>query len=270
MNFFVLDSATILYLATKFNSMSKSTLVLFFLLSLSTLTNAQTHDFYTASAGEMIFSLGNVDAGQDQLDAVLRWSPFFNLEQQLHFDFSKAFGMYTGLGLHNIGLISHTTEGYKIKECSYSLGIPVMFKLGNMDKNTSINIGAEAEMVFTYKQKIFVGDTKTKNSAWFSDNVNIFNPSGVIEVKFAKGQYIRFKYYFDDFLNYQPGGLTIPTPTLTEKTKELPEYGISSPLFYVSLGSVFIRKPLDSDKSTGTQKAYRNNDGFFSTASSKN
>jgi hypothetical protein len=90
--------------------------------------------------------------------------------------------------------------------------------------------------MFAYKRKIFVDDSKSKSSAWFSDNVNLFNPSAFVEFNFSKGPYIRFKYYLMDFLNYQ--GITI------SETK-IADYGPKSPLFYISIGSANIVSELE-------------------------
>ncbi|HUM46071.1 MAG TPA: hypothetical protein PLD84_04030 [Chitinophagales bacterium] len=220
-------------------------------------------DIYTASSGETIFSWGNVDAGADEVQNVVRFSPVFNYAQQVHFDFSNSVGFYTGLDIRNVGLITHTDKGgfeIKIKERSYGLGIPVVFKVGNMKKGVNLGIGGEAEFMFAWKRKIFVGDdTKTKDYEWFSDNVNIFNPSLLAEIKFYKGQYIRFKYYLDDFLKYN-GGLTIPLLPAPDNT--LPDYALSSQLMYISFGAVIARKELDH---TPVEKAgaYSSNDGYF-------
>jgi len=225
------------------------------------LSSVKSQEIYTSGAGETIFSLGDVDAGADPIKNVLRFSPFFNYQQQVHFDFSNHVGFYTGLCVRNVGLITHTVEGYKIKERSYSLGLPAVLKLGNFSKGINLGVGVEAELMFAWKRKIFVGDTKTKNSAWFSNNVNIFNPSVLAEVRFYKGIYVRFKYYLLDFLNYK--GLTIPTPLLNPTTKVLPDYGTSSKLFYLSFGTVFGKKDLKSTKTVNTQTSYTTTDGFF-------
>ena len=198
---------------------------------------------YWVSSGETIFSYGQVDAGAADIKAVVRFSPVFNLQQQRHFDFSNRVGLYIALGIRNVGLISHVKydlidsvtgnipdKEVKIKERSYSLGLPVALKLGDLDKGLYLAIGGEAEMMFAYKRKIKDGDTKKKYWGWFDNNVNIFNPSVFFDVKFPKGQYVRFKYYLLDFLNYK--GIALIDGTI------LPDYGKKSPLFYVSFGTL--------------------------------
>ncbi|MEO6168954.1 MAG: hypothetical protein ABIO46_05655 [Chitinophagales bacterium] len=251
--------------------MRKATVLLVFLILIGCVSSVKSQstektssvDIYTAGAGETIFSWGKVDAGAADVQNVVRFSPVFNYAQQVHFDFSNSVGFYTGLGIRNVGLITHTDiDGFeiKIKERSYGLGIPIVFKVGNMKKGINLGVGGEAEFMFAWKRKIFVGDdTKTKDYEWFSDNVNIFNPSLLAELKFFRGQYIRFKYYLDDFLQYK-GGLTIPIIQAPNNT--LPDYALSSQLMYISFGAVIARKELDH---TPIEKAgtYSSSDGYF-------
>ena len=224
---------------------------------------------YTASVGETIFSWGNVDAGDQDVQNVVRFSPVFNFGQQVHIDFSNNFGIYTGLNLRNVGLITHTNmSGYevKIKERSYGLGLPLALKLGDFDKNFNLAVGGELEVMFAWKRKIFVGDdVKTKDYDWFSDEVNIFNPSLFAEIKFYKGQYIRFKYYLDDFLQYQQGGLIVPIPGVTSPENVLPDYAKASQLMYISIGAVVSDKKMEF--TPDNSKAFKANDGYFRTAS---
>ena len=218
---------------------------------------------YLATAGETIFSYGDVDAGSTDIKPVVRFSPVFNFQEQIHFNFSRNVGIYTGLGFRNVGLISkinydiidtagtHFGKEVTIKERSYSLGLPLALKFGDLDEGVNFAIGGEAEVMFAYKRKIIDGDTKNKSDSWFDDNVTIFNPSVFAEVKFKKGQYIRFKYYILDFLDYQ--GVTLIDQTF------LPEYGKSSPLFYVSLGAVSLHK----DMKKGSTAAPETTSAYF-------
>ncbi len=230
----------------------------FFLLCSS---SAFSQGYYLASAGESIFSVGTVDAGDADIRPVLRWSPVFNFQEQLHFDFSHSFGIYTGLGIRNVGLISKVDylftddvggtlqKTVTIKERSYALGLPLLFKLGDMKEGVYFAAGAEAELMFAYKRKIIDENTKNKTSRWFDDNVNIFNPSVMAEVHFPNGQYLRFKYYLLDFLDYK--GIKLIDGM------ELPEYGDSSPLFYIAFGTIHLnKKAKDVEVQESIQTAY--------------
>ena len=217
---------------------------------------------YLASAGEMIFSMGIVGSDSADLSPVVRFSPVFNLQQQVHLDFSDQLGIYTGLGVRNVGLITHHIDSFnneeKIKERSYSLGLPLALKFGKLKEGSYFALGAEAEIMFAYKRKIKLGDHKDKPSGWFNENVNLFNPSVFAEVKFHQGQYIRFKYYLLDFLNYK--GVKL------KDGEFLSDYGPQSPLFYVSIGVVAPRgkskkEPENAapDKSTYFKSTKKNN-----------
>lgn len=216
----------------------------------------------------MIFSLGQVETDSTDITPILRWSPFFSLEEQFHFDFSKLFGIYTGLGIRNVGLISHinatfvtdtfgntSTSEVTVKERSYSLGLPLAIKLGNLEDGTYFSIGAEAEIMFAWKRKIMDGNNKVKTDAWFDDHVNIFNPSIFTEVHFGKATYVRFKYYLLDFLNYQ--GITLTNQNYQQTY--IADYGPVSPLFYISIGSINLKKTVDKSTQpakTETKSAY--------------
>src|SRR5580765_8415755 len=110
---------------------------------------ASAQQSYLASAGETIFSMGIVGSDSSDLSPVVRFSPVFNLQEQFHHDFSDHVGIYTGLGVRNVGLISHYTDSIgneeKIKERSYSLGVPLALKLGDLKEGTNLAFGAEAE-----------------------------------------------------------------------------------------------------------------------------
>ncbi|MBL0343173.1 MAG: hypothetical protein IPP71_21275 [Bacteroidetes bacterium] len=122
---------------------------------------------YWKSASELIFSLGNVEAlgaGNQNMDvsAVLRFSAFFHFQEQLHFDFGNNFGMYTGIGIRNVGFINKLNDSITLKQRVYSLGIPIAFKLGNLPGGFYVAAGAEGELFFHYKQKVFYDDEKFK------------------------------------------------------------------------------------------------------------
>jgi hypothetical protein len=242
----------------------KSLVALALCTAISFSTRAQSG--YWMSAGEMIFSYGSVEAPSAvDITPVVRWSPVFNFQGQYHYDFSSSVGIYTGLGIRNVGLISRIDfvdssdvgatpiqKEARVKERSYSLGLPLALKLGDVDDGTHFTIGAEAELMFVYKRKIFVDDGKFKTYEWFSDNVNLFNPSAFAEVNFKYGVYIRFKYYLMDFLNYE--GIEI-------SGTQLRDYGQSSPLFYLSIGSADLIGDWEDEFTSKPQS----NSAFFKT-----
>jgi hypothetical protein len=197
----------------------------------------KTNKVYSASVSETIFSIGIVDAAPLNTSSVVRFTPFFNFGQQLHVDFSDKFGMYTGFGIRNVGIINDLNDSVRVKQRTYNVGIPVAVKFGNMNSWQGA-LGFEAEFAVAYKQKVYVNGEKRKSSSWFDDRTNIFLPSVFAELKGEKGNYIRFKYYLTDYLtsNQQinvPGVVYRPT---------------QSQLFYISLGYVIKNRDFKTSK----------------------
>lgn len=213
----------------------------------------KSQNVYTMSAGESIFSLSSFDAGNYDVKPILRWAPFFNYQQQLHVDFSKSAGLYSGIGVRNVGFInriSETDTDYTVKERSYALAFPLVFTFGNLQDGPSIGIGGEAEFMVAWKRKVILDGKKIdKPHEWFSDETSPINPSLLLELKFHKRQYIRVKYYLADFLQYR-GGLQVPEGPL------LTGYPKGSKLFYFSFGSTVFKKKLgkqNEEKPSGTK-----------------
>ena len=159
----------------------------------------KTREMYTVSATETILSWGNVESAGLETANIARFTPFINFGTQLHMDFSEKSGFYTGLTVRNVGIITNLNDSVRVKQRVYTVGIPVAFKVGDMDGNL-FAAGFEAEFAINYKQKVFVNEEKSKSNIWFSDRTNIFLPSVFAEVKSKYGNYIRFKYYLTDFL----------------------------------------------------------------------
>ncbi|MCS6916626.1 MAG: hypothetical protein RMK52_06330 [Chitinophagales bacterium] len=216
-----------------------------FSLLLNSLSSFGQPRLYWTADWESIFSMGKVDAGAQSLKAVVRYAPFFNYTHQMNVDFSPLLGMYTGLGIRNVGLISHYTDDQnqltKIKERSYALGMPLAFRIGELPDGASFAVGALGELMFAYKRKIFTPQgEKRKIYNWFDDRVNLLNASLLAELRFPKGSYIRFNYYLRDFLNYR--GID------ESEGVNLPDYGLSSPLFSLSIGVIDDYWNLDIDE----------------------
>jgi len=207
---------------------------------------------YWLSASEFIFSGGSVKATGGPLNTeidvnpIVRFTCFFHFQAQLHYDFNKTFGMYTGLGLRNVGMINDLNDSIKAKQRAYSLGIPIALKIGSLPDKYNIAIGGEVELFFHYKQKVFYDDEKFKKTEWFSDKVNLVNPSVFFDIHSGRGAYLRFKYYLLDFL--------------VENKQDIKIYGnpyeyrpSSSKMFYVSIGTT-----LKAFTSRSSKKAQEN------------
>lgn len=220
--------------------------------------------WYLMNSGEMIFSAGelkitdkrvvdpfNTDATLSNPGNVVRFSGFFHTAQEFHYNFSNSAGFYFGIAVRNIGFINHFTvedKTLKLKQRSYALGIPLALKVGNM-QSYYLNVGVEPELMFAYKRKIFYDGEKSKKAEWFSDDVNLFNPSVFAQVNFKGGFYIRAKYYLNDFLANDTESFSLPGKPISV------EYKVEkSKLFYISFGNTIknrkMKKPIAHTIST--------------------
>ncbi|MBX2964431.1 MAG: hypothetical protein KF687_18125 [Cyclobacteriaceae bacterium] len=168
---------------------------------------------YTTTSGEIIFSIANItDKGNEQ-GSILRFSPVFNFQNWVNFDKSEHFGYFTGLSIRNVGFIydvpANSDVNYNFpnetnvrkKFRTYSLGIPVGVKLGNLD-DKFLFVGYELEIPLNYKEKTFVnGDRIDRFNIWFSDRTNTFNHSLMAGVQLPLGATLKFKYYLNNFFN---------------------------------------------------------------------
>ncbi len=187
---------------------------------------AQTRT-YAVTGGELLFQWADIkfsDAYMQahpndvQVDNPLRFTCFFHVGQYLHMDFSDNLGIYTGLAVRNVGLISDeklevpngTGVGtmmpdYKIIRRQYTLGLPLALKLGSFNNHFFVFGGGEIEYAFVYKEKYWKSHDrdgeKTKNVEWFASQTPDFMPSVFVGVQMPGGINVKVKYYLDNFLN---------------------------------------------------------------------
>ena len=224
-------------------------------------------DVYTVSSGEIIFSQSQASLSQEFLNNYggaaivgqnVRFTCFFHIGQYLHIDMSDRLGFFTGLGIRNVGMITHEKlpnlggnaidgynpgddyTNYNIVKRQYTLGLPLALKLGSFSKHFYFFGGAEIEWAFNYKQKYWTdqnfdrsGD-KVKFNDWFATQTDAFLPSVFGGVQFPGGMNLRFKYYLNDFLNQSYGKELNTSVTKAYNVGDLSRYS-SSQLFYVSL-----------------------------------
>ncbi|TSA50632.1 MAG: hypothetical protein D4R43_01940 [Sphingobacteriales bacterium] len=204
---------------------------LFALLFISLLADnsfAQKKPYFT-NGGDLIFSYGlATDSAGNDLTSNVRFSSWYHIEETLNIDFSKSAGFITGLGLENIGMITKPNEAITVKQRAYSLGLPIGFRFGNLEKRRFITIGGEGELMLDYKEKVFDGKNKMqKHHEWLSNNTNLLNPSVFLKYQ-KKSVYVCAKYYLMDFLK--------PSDIHIDKTSFIPAYPKTSQLFYISIG----------------------------------
>ena len=179
-------------------------------------TNAQR--IYHSNGGEIIFSGADVNFNGTNVNTNIRFTLFFHAQHHLNIDLTDNIGLFTGIGIRNVGLITEDryqnvgfsdidsehpnwNKNTKVKRRSYSLGFPLAIKLGSFGKNFFLFAGGEYEWMFHYKQKLFIDDNKVKFKEWTSDRVNPWVPSLFAGIQFPQGFRLKFKYYMDDFLN---------------------------------------------------------------------
>lgn len=172
------------------------------LLSLATSAQVKT---YNTSGSDFILGYGLLD---DTLNpnVVPRLSLWFHYNQTFHFDVAKHFGFFIGYGFSNLGFIAQyndsleTTKKYR----TYNIGVPMGFKFGDFSDNKPMFFfaGAAADVPFHFKEKTFYGkDKHHKYGEWFSQRVNLFQPSFFVGVTLPNKSSIKVQYYFMDFIN---------------------------------------------------------------------
>ena len=132
--------------------------------------------------------------------------------------------MKTGITMRNVGFIVRNGV-YKSKYRTYTLGIPLALKVGNMSKHLSIYAGGEAGFAFNFKEKHFKdGEKNAVKSEWFSGKTNWFQPNLFAGFQFAGGTNIKFAYYPLNFFNesHEQDGIKIFD-------------GVEANMFYTSL-----------------------------------
>ena len=205
---------------------------------------------YFATVSEGILSVGNIgnvtintpnteSSSVNTPNPIPRYSTFFHIGEQFHVNLGKSFGLYTGVGVRNIGMINRLNDSIKVKQRVYALGVPVGIKIGDMQKRLYAALGAELELFFNYKQKTFLGsgrgDKVEKFNEWFSDRTPLLNPSLFVEFNFKKGTYLKLRYYPMNFLVADKQNFTVNNI----KTGFRPE---TSQLFALSFGRVIGKK----------------------------
>jgi hypothetical protein len=181
----------------------KTSATLLCLLFFFTLTSQAQTKHYTSASGEMIFSFAKIKRNGSEVGSNLRWSPVFNFQVLRNHDFTNTFGIFHGLAMRNVGFIYDVPGTDTLKKFrTYNIGIPLGFKIGNLDNGFFLYGGYEFEIPFNYKEKTFVGERKTdKFSVWFSDRTDWWTQSVYVGLNFPRGFNLKFKYYLNNFFN---------------------------------------------------------------------
>jgi hypothetical protein len=220
---------------------------------------AMAQKVYPVTSGEIIFSQTNSSFKQEFLNQYpgaslsadnVRFTCFLHIGQYFHMDFNNSFGMYSGLAVRNVGMITDETlpqtvgnteeyKRYNIVRRQYMLGVPLAIKLGSFKNHFYVFGGGEYEMAFHFKEKYWTDSydrsgSKTKSTQWFASETPTFIPSLFVGIQFPGGVNLKFKYYLNDFLNngYKSGNNSQAGSTFN--VSDLTRYQ-SSQLMYVSL-----------------------------------
>jgi len=203
---------------------SRAILLLLSFIFLSPGIHAQKS--YSVTVTEFIFSLSEVeftDAFYSEYPQAeltksnVRFTAFLHLCQEWHLDFTNNIGIFTGLGLRNVGLITdevlpdqqigNLMINYKIIRRLYTLGVPLSLKLGSFKDHLFIYMGGELELALHFKEKYWTNTHSRKGdksiySSWIGEQTPLFLPSVFGGIQLPGGINIRAKYYLNDFLDH--------------------------------------------------------------------
>lgn len=158
--------------------------------------------YITAGGNGPLLSFADVSNAGQHVRNIPRFTLFFNVGTNYNYDFSNNFGIFSGLNIKNIGLITKPNDSVKLKQRVYTLGVPLGIKIGNMRNGFFFFAGGEYDLAFNYKEKYFLdGDKKSKFNEWFSDRTPLLMPSVFAGIRFQPGFGLKVQYYLNDFYN---------------------------------------------------------------------
>jgi hypothetical protein len=194
--------------------------------------------YYTKGGNASLLSFARVARNGQEISSIPRFTMFFNVGTNANYDLGKNLGVFAGLNLTNIGMITEEsivgtvrTDDFKYKQRVYAVGVPVGIKIGDLRKFYFYG-GAEAALAINYKEKTFInGEKVDKFNEWFSNRTNAFMPALFAGFQTKSGFGLKVQYYLNDFLNPEFG-----------EGNARPYAGMESQIFFVTLGYNFDRK----------------------------
>ena len=160
----------------------------------------------------------------------LRFSYFVNLGVDFNYDFDNNFGIFTGLGIKNMGFTQKESDS-TIKRRVYAIGAPLGLKIGNLSARHYMILGGGIDVPFNYREKAWrERKHKTKMSEWFSDRNEDYMPYLFVGACIKRGTIVKLQYYPGNFLNQDY------EQTNTDGSKSKPFYGWDSRMLYLSVG----------------------------------
>ncbi len=169
-----------------------------------------------------------------------RFTYFFNTGFNVNYDFNQHIGLFTGLGLKNIGFIEKITPlDSTIKRRVYTIGLPLGIRVGNIKKKNYAFLGGGVDLPFNYREKGYVRrGNKDKFNEWFSDRTPSYMPYGFVGVSFKPGFYVKVQYYPGNFMNsgftetITVGGVSVPNTPYARYDIELLMFSIGLDIRY--------------------------------------
>lgn len=169
--------------------------------------------------------------GGDSKFTTLRFTYVVNLGMNYNYDFTNHFGLFTGLGIKNIGLINKYGDS-TVKRRVYTIGVPLGFKVGNLRNRNYFFAGGGVDVPFNYREKGFVERRhKEKFSEWFSDRTPQFMPYVFAGFSLDPGITLKFQYYPGNFFNQD-----FTTKDKVTGLDYKPYAGMEANLLFVSVG----------------------------------
>jgi len=199
---------------------------------------SQSKVYYTKGGNASLLSFAQVTRNGEEISTIPRFTMFLNIGTNANVDLGNNLGLFAGLNLTNIGMITEEkivgtvkTDVFKYKQRVYALGVPVGIKIGDLRK-FYVYGGAEAAYAINFKQKTFInGEKVDKFNEWFSNRSNPFMPAVFAGFQTKSGFGLKVQYYLNNFLN----------PNFSEGGAK-PYANTESKLFFVTLGYNFSKK----------------------------
>lgn len=255
---------------------------------LLSVTNLSAQGWWDYSSGmEFIFSSANVEGSargtnydpndnswsstiSENKKSPVRYTMFFHFQALAHYNFGKSAGIFTGLTCRNIGFTQNqastsTTPEFASVYRTYTVGIPLAFKVGNMEKHFSFYAGAEAGFAFNYKEKHFNGNNRqnrqNRKTEWFSGRTNWFQPQIFAGIQLPGGANIKFAYYLNNFFNedFTEYSFGNQQGNPDDPSNSGPYEGVNVNIFYTSVSFQLFKsdEAKNENKNTGGATAFR-------------
>ncbi len=189
------------------------------LLSAATAQAQSTRVYGSSGLDGLMFSSARItDASGNNETATLRFSAIA-FGRHFHYDFGKAFGIFSGIDIKNIGFIEKIDrpgDDSTVKRRLYTIGVPLGIKFGSVAARNYGFLGGGVDVPLNYREKGFVdrGD-KEKFNEWLSDRTPRAMPFVFLGYALPSGDngslILKAQYYPGNFFNedFREGGTPI-------------------------------------------------------------